>query len=455
MIIRAAVIGGGLALLTAIAVIAAAPGTFDGSPPTPLSYQVGTFLDGWDVQVHSNQLGHGDAMIPMTAQHGMDCAGPPATHPIGTFRGDAVFQCRDHVMTSINADAAYMVVALTMPQMVDFTSGQGQVKFAISTEDVSGRDWWDLTISPFIDAQAVPLLSDLSQAVDLQGPNRNSIVITTDENNLALKGVPNLKVVTDGVVARYGGSGASPGDGVAAGTNEAAVRQQFLLTINPTHIKFERLASSTAPVLTFINQDIPALTWRTGTVQFGHHSYNPAKDGSGVPQTWHWDDMSASPSVPLGIQPVSPRYANTATTLTTAPAPAGSFLRFSGLCKPVVDGAPLSKVVDSGHPEHTGSYLIPVMAGSTSHTLEFAADDWYTPGFGCFVADASIMTPGVAVTSTPIPTATPTSAPTPTATPTATPTVAPTPTPTATPSPCFMAYWRDGVVQVGPTIVCP
>jgi len=38
-------------------------------------------------------------------------------------------------------------------------------------------------------------------------------------------------------------------------------------------------------------------------------------------------------------------------------------------------------------PEHASSYFVPIPAGSTSATIDFTADDWYTPGYGCFARD--------------------------------------------------------------------
>src|SRR5690606_30241227 len=127
---------------------------------------------------------------------------------------------------------------------------------------------------------ALPLLSDISGGADLNGHPLNMIGITTDSG----VGSPILKVVRDGAVQDYqaGWEVARPGEGVAAGTNQAATRQTFKFTVGEGRMKFERLASATAPALTF--WDVAATAnFTSGIVQFGHHSYTPEKDGAGVP----------------------------------------------------------------------------------------------------------------------------------------------------------------------------
>src|SRR5690348_8299611 len=73
--------------------------TFDGRPshPTPWS------PPDWDVQVHSRDTGTFKELQPMAAHHGGNCSAPPDTHMISSYE-DAVFQCNDHVMTSMYAN---------------------------------------------------------------------------------------------------------------------------------------------------------------------------------------------------------------------------------------------------------------------------------------------------------------------------------------------------------------
>jgi len=452
----------GFALATA-----ASPGTFDGAPTSPLAFTQGSFLDGWDVQIHDRDMATNPGQVTsMNAQHGADCAAPPATHSTGASIGGAVFQCANHVMTAIDGEG-YGVVYLTPPQMVDFAS-QGTVQFELSTQKLSSRDWWDVTVAPFLDSQALPLLSALSQGVDLQNPDKNSIVITTDN----LTGSPNLKVVRNGAVTGYASSGIDPTSGITPGTNQAATRQTYRLTITASHVRFERLASATATALVFVDTNIATLNWTQGVVNLGHHSYNPTKDSAGSPATWHWDSVAISPAVNFTIGGFTSRYTEGGTINSIAPAPAGSYLRFSAICKPKVNGVTASKMTDSGHPEHFSSYMVPVAAGATSWSISFANDSWYTTGFGCLAKDYSLFsltatqptsTPtatAVPPTATPTNTATSTATSTPTATNTPQPTQTPTSTPTSTPTPTPVVYRCQsdtGEIKPGwsPGQVCP
>ena len=80
------------------------------------------------------------------------------------------------------------------------------------------------------------------------------------------------------------------------------------------------------------------LGWTSGIVQFGHHSYNPTKDGlnggEGAPNTWHWDNIAINPARPFYQRQASPeRSAADSGTITLAePAPAGAVLKLGAVC---------------------------------------------------------------------------------------------------------------------------
>ena len=420
------------------------PSTFDGAPPSPLNFnQVAASAD-YDVQVH--ERGSLTSLPLINAQHGPDCSAPPATHPNTTFEG-SVYQCANHIMTAMNGPE-YGLIVLTPNQMLDFSAG-GTVSFDVSTERMSVRDWWDVTVSPFMDAQALPLLSDLSQGVDLQNPNRHSVVITTDNGEAA----PNLKVVRNGTQTDYGPpgwAGTPINADILAGTNQAATRQPFRLTLTQTHVRFERLATATGQAEVFIDQNIPTLNFTQGVVQIGHHSYNPTKDGAGSPATWHWDNIAVSPAIPFSIQRANERL-SLGGTVTFPSAPSGAFFRFSALCKPVVNGVALSPMTDSGHREHAASYMVAIPAFSTSASLSFIQDTvgtcnakdfrlWSLSGGtpatpSATPTNSATSTPGATLTATPTPTVA-------TATRTATATPAPpTATPTASPKPWYCRWF--------------
>lgn len=426
-------------LVAAVGLTTALAATFDGAPPAPLPFVQLAESANFDVQVH--ERGSLTSLPLINAQHGPDCSAPPATHPNTTFEG-AVYQCANHIMTAMNGPE-YGLIVLTPNQILDFAAG-GAVSFDVSTERMSVRDWWDVTVSPFMDAQALPLLSDLSQGVDLQNPNRNAVVIATDNGEAA----PNLKVMQNGVQTSYGPpgwAGTPINAGILAGTNQAATRQPFRLTLTTTHVRFERLATATGQAEVFIDQNIPALNFTQGVVQIGHHSYNPTKDGAGTSATWHWDSVAVSPAIPFSIQRANERL-SLGGIVTFPSAPAGAFLRFSALCKPVVNGVALSPMTDSGHREHSASYMVAIPAFSTSASLSFIQDTVGT----CNGKDFHLWALPSRSTPIPSPTNTPTatSTSTPSATPIATSTPSPVPptatataTPTASPKPWYCRWF--------------
>jgi hypothetical protein len=448
---RAAIAAVGTAVIAVTALVGGvfAPGytqSFDGQPLAPQNFASHPAYADFDVQTHHNAV---DRVAPMNAQHGQDCSGPPASHAVSQF-AQTVFVCRDHIMTAINGSdpsgpaggATYAAIYLTPNRMLDFGGPLGgSVQFEISTSRLSTRDWWDLTVSPFQDSQALPLLS-LSQlppgieGVDLQKANKNSVVVTTDNGEMS----PNTFVTRGGAVQDLGRTGVGVDASIAAGTNQAAVRQPFKLTLTPTHIRFERLVASpaTGPAIVYIDRDIPALSWTQGVVQLGHHSYNPTKDG-GSPNTWHWDQLAITPAVPFTIIHFPTRATSGGTVTASAPAPANAYLRFAAVCKPTVNGTTPAKMTDSGHPEHFSSYLMPITQGTQSFAVSFSADGFMNQG--CSMQDYSIFsltTGGVPSTPTPPTTSAPSSSPStpPAATPSPSPSTTPSPTPsTSTPSP--------------------
>lgn len=217
-------------------------------------------------------------------------------------------------------------------------------------------------------------------------------------------------------------------------------------------------------------------------------SYNPTKDltncptrdGPGCqPNTWHWDDISINPAIPLGIRRANEDQATTGSSLMTfsQPAPANALLRFiarssgdparrlqvsydnGGSWRDAVDQCaegPLPACRIGG--EWFQSFQMPIDQGVTS--VRFRAVDgsaswlvrdagWLAVAGGGMGLPTSTIQPASPTatsqsTPTPVPTAIPTELPTalPTATTTPTPmaptaTIEPTPTtsPTVTPTP--------------------
>jgi len=297
--------------------------TFAGSPPAPLPWNPTT----WDLQIHKR--GIGSDMEPTLAQHGADCAPTPAMHPIHTL-AEAVFICRNHLMTAIN-DRGYGVIYLTPDNMVDFSGDGAVIGFNLSTLRTSQRDWIDLWVSPFAENLATPFQD---QNPDLQGPPRDAIHIKMDQNN--------GQTIFRGEIYRgFRGSGLDHSwqglESVVA--SSGVTRTRFALYLTRTHVRFGLPESH----VWWIDADVAALDWTRGVVQLGHHSYFPTKaDGCGPPidvrtcsgDTWHWSNFSISSAVPFTILPGDPRWVSPSApgpVSFPAPAPPNAFLRFSGI----------------------------------------------------------------------------------------------------------------------------
>lgn len=435
--------------------------TFDGSPAVPTPVRDTSAYSALDAQVHSRDASSWFTLPAINAEHGDDCSAPPATHVNTSYEG-SVYQCRDHIMTAINGSAGYAEIVLTPNLLFDFSQG-GSVTWDMSTFRASSRDWWDVTISPFDQSLAVPLLSGLSQGVDLQGTAMNAIHVGTDNG----EGAPMIELVSNGNVTCLnnpcaGWALSRANANIPAGVNQSAARQPFKLTIANGRIRFERLASDTAPGVVFWDvAGTPSFT--TGVVQFAQHSYTPTKDNAGVPATWHWDNLDAQPSTPFTIVHALDRYTQGGTIQFATPAPAGAVLRFSAICSVTLNGQAVSRVpsalVGQGyHPEHKSSYAVAIPEGATSATLSFAPDGWYSgpciaEGFTFWSLAGSgtaspTATPSSPATSTATPTSTPTLPASPTATPTRTATSTRTPTATGTPYP-FRCLDANGQIRSG------
>ncbi|MBE0697421.1 MAG: hypothetical protein IH586_10905, partial [Anaerolineaceae bacterium] len=248
--------------------------TFDVDPAAPQPWQPAN----WDVAVHSRDVGTWNTLEPMQAGHGADCSPPPAAHQVRQYQ-DAVYLCKNHLMTAINA-TGYGVIYLTPNHMVDFTEQEAVIRFDLSTERTSERDWIDVWITPYDDHLQLPL-SDFYP--DLGGEPRRAIQV--EMANFNRKTTFAFNRITNFAAAGYTGTAWIGYEDFL--TPSAMRRDTFELRISRTHIKFGMPAYN----FWWYDKTIPALDWTVGVVQFGHHSYNPKKDCSGcLPNTWHWDN---------------------------------------------------------------------------------------------------------------------------------------------------------------------
>ena len=388
--------------------------SFVGAPSSPQPWRPST----WEVVVHSRDPGTWSTLDPMNAEHGSDCAPPPATHETSAYES-AVFLCRDHVMTAINADG-YGVIYLTPNHMVDFSTGEAVIRFSMSTQRHSDRDWVDLWITPFEDNLVAPLEEWLP---DLSGEPRRAIHVRMDATN-------DGTMFRTRVICNFGGGCGGASSNLAYEsflTPSSTRRDTFELRISRTHIRFGM------PAYNQWWQDIavPDIGWTRGIVQLGHHSYTPFKgsclSGGCGPSTWHWDDVNISPAVPFTMLHADRRFTDANNPAVSFPggAPANSFLRFAGI------GQNLSVSFDGGtswqpaqlqaqekhQDELFDSYWMPVPAGTSN--VRFRGDRWFAGNWRA--RDISIWSSNASSTP-PAPMPAPTATPPPAATSPAVPT---------------------------------
>lgn len=424
-----------------------------GAPGAPQPIQQNSAYAHYDVQIHSRDLPtQWDYSFP--AQHTDTCGAPPGTHALIEL-GRSVYICNDHVMTAANA-AGYGEIVLTPSQILNCSAGC-TVQWNMSTEKMSGRDWPDLMLTPWDDNVTIPLENWLP---DAQGLPRRGIHVTANNGG----GAWLLYTVENYIDTWINSDWWVPmGEGVPVGVNQSATRQPFRLTIQPGQIKFERLSSLTAPgyVWTRDANGNPGFTAcacllaSDYVVQFGHHSYNPTKDGAGIPATWHWSDFTISNATPFTLIHATPTLVQGSggTVQFNAPAPANARLRFTALCKVKIDGVevPYQKhMPEDARPGLAHSYFVPIAQGKTSVSVSFAPFDWFSGP--CNAKDFHVWSKGGVSPPAPTPTPfipMPTITPVPTSTPTPINTT-PVPTPTRTPVPAATST----PTPVGPLRAC-
>ncbi len=299
---------------------------FDAPSPTPLPNSA-----SFSVSVNSRIGATQHQLAAMEADHGPDCAPLPATHTITAYE-DAVYRCRDHLMTAVSSglftDRTNMAVAMFSPnQILDFSGGPATITYDASTLRASRRDWYDIWITPFDDLQRMPLQAD---RVLMQGPSENALVVSL--RAFSSKGVFDASIFDGFVETEIIGSN----DGYETVlTPSRTARSTFEIVIESDHLKVWMPEEG----LVFIDQAIPELPFTRGIVQFGHNSYEVFECDEGCaegPATWHWDDIRLAPAEPIRALPASRRFVNASTASFVsfpAPAPADSWIQFTAIGK--------------------------------------------------------------------------------------------------------------------------
>jgi hypothetical protein len=345
--------------------------TFDGSPDKAEPWNPVE----WDIAVHSRDTETWNRLEKMDAAHGSDCSPHPAKHPVTYYR-DAVYQCRDHIMTAINA-SGYGAIYLTPNHMVDFTDGKAVIRFDMTTARTSGRDWIDLWITPYEDNLQLPLSEWLP---DLSGEPKRSIQVemgfSEQKSHFKVNLVRNFQVEE-----LRSASWIAYEDYL---TPSSTRRDTFELQISRSHVMFGMPDYD----IWWVDEDIPALDWTVGVVQLGHHSYTPEKDcGDCAPNTWHWDNVEISPAVPFTIIPARQRFGDQKNSRgrfhLTAPAPNNANLRFSAVGKNLEVSFDRGKTWQKAQPQAQKryeegpfwSYWMPVPAKTSQ--VWFKGDNWW------------------------------------------------------------------------------
>ncbi len=349
---------------------------FPGDPITPQPFS----HSDWDVLVHNRDID--TEFEPFLAQHGPNCSAPPATHVVSSFV-DAVFVCKNHLMTSANSQG-YAAIYLTPDRMVDFSHEPGVVRFSVSTLRTSLRDWIDFWVTPYEYNLVAPLEPDLP---DLQGPPREAVHVVMSDSNGESTFYAELFRNHESVDVPVVESAPSL---ESVMQTSARTRSPYELSVSRTHIKFG------IPSLNvfWVDTDIPALSFSEGIVQLGHHSYTPDKEPCApanetrcAPNTWHWSDFSIAPASPFrmihgNVPFVAPDAGHEVNF--GAPAPPGSNLRFmgQGSLRLSFDGGrsfetPRRADQHGDAPEHMSSYWMPVPSGTQRVIFDGERDDWF------------------------------------------------------------------------------
>ena len=300
--------------------------TFDGDPAGPTAFRS---TDKITVSTNSRVDSTRDAPASMQADHGSDCAGPPAKHTVTRYE-DAQFRCRNHMMTAISSGPDpldnYAVSMFSPNAVLDFSAGEAIIQFDVSTLRRSKRDWFEVWITPYADLQRIPVQDRPS----MQGPPKNAVVVAlksfTDTGSFDVEIHRNFnEIQIDGPVEWIGYEDFL--------TPSPTVRSTFEIRITQDHI----VVGMPDEPFYWISEDIPGgLPFDRGVVQFGHNSYDVFDcEGCSVgANTWHWDNIYMAPAEPITAIAANRRHVdNSSASFVTfgSPAPANSHLQFTGI----------------------------------------------------------------------------------------------------------------------------
>lgn len=358
-------------------------------PGSPQPWVPGSVND-WDLI--ANIDGPTDVNGAMDAGHGADCSPPPASHHVVTL-ADSVFLCKGHMMTAINgggdAFVSYGAVYFTPAQLVDWSQNQASISWKVSTLRTASRDWWQVNLSSFDQNLVFPLYNKLPA---YQGEPDTGIQVQVD--NGVCGTILRVQTITGGELNTINTDSPCVEDQVPA---SAQIRSQFRVDVSANHMKVYM------PGTKAVWYDGPInLPFNKAVVQFSHHSYDPQKGdnlqpGPPAPNTFHWSDVSISPTTPFGMlrpqQPTSLHDGRNPTLSLPQPAPQNAFLRFAGLGNFQVsfDGGksfqPARLQGTDRTAEHFASYWTPIPAGTTQVAIRGQNN---SSGLSWWIEDVSV-----------------------------------------------------------------
>lgn len=301
--------------------------TFDGAPNSPNSFYGNP---NWAIYIteRDNQY----SLPPSTADHGPNCEPPihlnpsdtyDTTHVVTNFE-DAVYVCRNHMMSNILAPG-FGIINMTPNHLVDFSEGEAVISVDVSTWDQAGlgRDWWTITLQNPDDFD--PLAGvEYSTA-------RNTLWIETGYSN----GKRDFGVsMTDGNFNKTRLPRVSYTGLEDLITPSKTARTTFELRVRKNYVKFGMKLPDNQGYHWWVDTGVDAsgnalnITWDKAMVMMGHYSYNPRKNGEGIENTWHWDNFSMLPTIPITVIGTDARYADSNRPILNldAPAPANAQL---------------------------------------------------------------------------------------------------------------------------------
>lgn len=399
--------------------------TFDGNPAAPQPF-INLNQDAWDIAIHSRNPDTWNILPTMKAHHGPGCEPPIdsnnnlVTHQFDGSYEQAVFKCKDHIMTSLNGIGdsihdGYALIYLTPNALLDLSQGETIIRFDMTTL-YQGRDWVDIWITPFDENLQLPFSMG---EVDLQNWPRNAIQLELINANGAGMGfIPRLYSNFQEVDMGERGWTISAYDQWL--TPSPQRRDTFEIRVSKTKLS---MCMPSYNKCFFQEKNFPAtLNWNKAVIQIGHHSYTPDKDNQFAPEpcrtdksfcanTWHWDNFFISPVTPFTIIKGNKRMIASAnnTVEFNQPAPAGAKLRFSGtgaiqvsydggITWQTASGQPAAKMVSGGSSTngHMASYFINIPEGTKQvrfRTANLSPDQFIAKDFAIWSETAPSASP--------------------------------------------------------------